>query len=104
MHCVLAGSSGTHAVCVPVCAHRYHQTPTLLLAALDLSRVTCEDLIGRAVCDLNNRGCITHGCDKCPGEEGVINYLKMLVYDDEGDDECDDVEIRYKKWESTSLN
>ena len=24
----------------------------------------------------------------------------MLVYDDEGDDECDDVEIRYKKRES----
>ena len=46
--CVLAGSSGTHSVCV--CT--YHQNMTLLLAALN---VTYQELFPLIVCDINNK-------------------------------------------------
>ena len=39
-NCVLAGSSGTHAVCV--CT--YHQNPILMIDALGLGDLTCDDL------------------------------------------------------------
>lgn len=94
-HCVLAGASGTHSVCV--CT--YHQNPALLLSALNCPGLTCEDLIDMAVCNSDNRDCMMGNCDQCPGEKGVVEYLTMLVQE-EGDDVDGDVEVRYQQWES----
>ena len=49
--CVLAGSSGTH----PVCVFTYHQNMKLLIAPLN---ATCQELFPLDVCDINNKECI----------------------------------------------
>ena len=54
--CVIAGSSGTHSVCV--CTT--HQD------ALNWE-VTYKDLINKVVCDPSNRECMMHRCTNCPG-------------------------------------
>ena len=66
-NCVLAGSSGTHSVCV--CT--YHQNPKLLAAALGIRNHTQQDLIKQCVCDACRRECMMAECKKCPGENGV---------------------------------
>lgn len=98
--CVLAGSSGTHSVCI--CT--YHQNPTLLISALDLPGLTVDDLLDHAVCCVDNRDCMMQCCDDCPGEEGVLTFLRLLVSEGAGEDDDDDGgddEIRYKQWIST---
>lgn len=99
-NCVLAGSAGTHAVCV--CT--YHQNPKLLIAALDLGKLTYHDLMNHCVCDVTNRQCMMNECTECPGEAGIYGFLKAMTSDgddsDEEDDD-DDAEVRYRQWEST---
>ena len=69
-NCVLAGSSGTHSVCV--CT--YHQNPALLISALDLPGLTCNDLLDYAVCAVRERNCKMQACAECPGEEGSWSF------------------------------
>ena len=90
-HCVLAGSSGTHAVCV--CT--YHQNPTLQLNAIGQQHLTLQDVMEEAVCDINNRSCMMRDCQDCPGQQAVINFIKDLPAMEDKD------EIRYKQWVST---
>ena len=73
-HCVLAGSPGTHNVCV--CT--YHQNVKLQLAALGERSITYRDLMSAAVCDPSKRDCMMEKCQNCPGEEGVREYLYSL--------------------------
>ena len=96
-HCVLAGSSGTHAVCV--CT--YHQNPILLIDALGLGDLTVDDLLDHAVCDTANRDCMMQACAHCPGAESVYEFLRLASSDGEGDDDVEDDEVRYKQWVST---
>lgn len=58
--CILAGSSGTHTVCV--CT--YHQNVKLLLNSISIKE-TYHDLIKIITCDINNRACMLRLCDKC---------------------------------------
>ena len=97
--CVLAGSSGTHTVCI--CT--YHQNPALIISALDLPGLTVTDLLDHAVCDVANRDCMMQACDDCPREEGVQAFLRLVMSEDTGGDEEDygDDEIRYRQWIST---
>ena len=90
-HCVLAGSSGTHSVCV--CT--YHQNPTLQLNAIGDRDLTLEKVMEKGVCDIQNRSCMMRECLQCPGQQGVIDFLKDLPAMEHRD------EIRYKKWMST---
>ena len=90
-HCVLAGSSGTHAVCV--CT--YHQNPTLQLNAIGEQHLTLENVMEKAVCDIQNRSCMMRECLDCPGQPGVIDFITNLSAIEDKD------EIRYKKWVST---
>ena len=53
-YCILAGSSGTHTVCV--CT--YHQNPKLQLNAIGEAQLTLEHVIGKAVCNMNQEACI----------------------------------------------
>ena len=64
--CVLAGSSGTHSVCVCV----YHQNPKLMLMTLT-RKINLTDCLKAAVCSLESEECTMSECKKCPGKEGV---------------------------------
>ena len=66
----MAGSSGTHSVCV--CSS--HQNAILLVDAIDWD-VTYKDLIDKLVCDSTNKECMMHRCENCPGNEGLISFL-----------------------------
>lgn len=60
--CVLAGSSGTHTVCVCV----YHQNVKLMIDGAKLG-VTYKDLLELIVCDLKKHNCMMGECIDCPG-------------------------------------
>ena len=53
--CVLAGSSGTHSVCV--CS--IHQNAILLVDAINWD-ITYKDLISKIVCDSTRKECMMH--------------------------------------------
>ena len=91
-HCILAGGSGTHTVCV--CSH--HQNPKLQLAALGETGLTYRDLLLYAVCDIENRDCMMHKCPYCDREEGVKSFLECLHSIESVDDS-----ITYKIWQTT---
>ena len=71
--CVLAGSSGTHSVCVCV----YHQNPKLMLMTLT-RKINLTDCLKAAVCTLESEECMMSECKKCPGKEGVKRLLTDL--------------------------
>lgn len=102
-NCVLAGGSGTHSVCV--CTR--HQNPKLITSALGLQGLTYHDLFDYAVCDANNRDCMMQNCMDCPGEKGVIMFLRHALGEESEDasdsdyDEELDSEVRYSQWVST---
>ena len=73
LHCVLAGSSGTHSVCV--CT--YQQNPILFLSALGFPGVTCDDLMDFAVCGSNNRDGMM---GECENSVQVRTGLRIFVY------------------------
>ena len=89
-HCVLAGGNGTHSVCV--CT--YHQNPKLQLNAIGEKNVSLEDVMAQAVCDINSETCMMRKCKNCPGENGVIDFVKALPAME------DKEELRYSKWVS----
>ena len=72
--CVLAGSGGTHTVCV--CTH--HQNPKLQLDAIGEKNVSLEDVMAQAVCDLNREDCMMRNCHDCPGKDGVFAFAQGL--------------------------
>ena len=88
-HCVLAGSGGTHSVCV--CT--YHQNPKLQLGALGIPTLDYRKVMGKSVCDTSNRICMLHICKNCPGENGIKEFLQNL---EDMEDVPDD--IRFKEW------
>ena len=71
--CVIAGSSGTHSVCV--CTT--HQNTILLVDTLN-QEVTYKDLVNKVVCDPSNRECMMH-C--CPGPNTLHKFLKEKLSD-----------------------
>ena len=89
-HCVLAGSGGTHSVCV--CT--YHQNPTLQLNAIGQVGLQLEHVISKAVCSVDSANCMLRKCSQCPGKEAVLEFVGSLP-ELEGKEE-----IRYKKWVS----
>lgn len=93
--CVLAGSSGTHSVCV--CT--YHQNPKLQLAGLGIKELDYKILLGKTVCDMENRNCMMQQCSLCPGKEGVESFLINTVQSE--DIHAQDSQIQYKQWVST---
>ena len=88
--CVAVGPKGTHSVCV--C--QYHQNAKLLLAALPFN-IYYRDLLSKVVCDLQNRDCMLHACEKCPGKEALQEYIKNQL--DTLEIDHDDT-IKYKQW------
>ncbi|CAM1303136.1 CDS1 (predicted) [Pycnogonum litorale] len=87
--CVLAGSSGTHSVCV--C--KYHQNPKLMAEGCLKSSV--RDLMKFCVCSTEKKMCMMGHCKDCPGREGLVDHLKNC-------EELNDIEdVAYQQWIST---
>jgi len=99
-HCVLAGSSGTHSVCVcPI-----HENVNLLIEGANLKSITADsqqqiktyhDCLARMVCDIQSTNCILGLCDKCPGVTNIIEQLKNNFEEKLIDN------ITYKQWVTT---
>ena len=89
--CVLAGSSGTHSVCV--CS--IHQNATLIVDAIDWD-ITYKDLISKLVCDSNKRECMMHRCEFCPGRDALKQFL-----DDQLSEIDAESEFHYNQWDNT---
>ena len=87
-HCILAVAVGTHSLCI--CA--YHQNPKLQLNAIGEKGLCLQDVMAKAVCNLDEEECMMRRCKSCPGIEGVVNYPRNLPALD------GKVEIRYKTW------
>lgn len=89
--CVLAGSSGTHSVCV--CT--YHQNVKLLIEAAGIDedyKILCK----RMLCEDASRECYLRHCNKCPPQENLSNFLKSKF---QNHDENDTIE--FSQWVST---
>ena len=51
------------------------------------------------VCDLENKMCMIHRCENCPGKEVLITFLQnQLLKDDESDEE---IEVTFAQWQTT---
>lgn len=88
--CITVGSSGTHSVCV--CT--IHQNAILIVEAAKTDK-NYKDMIDMVVCSRENRTCMVHRCDKCPGTEPLRSYLQTML-----DEEVHD-EISFQQWQST---
>ena len=89
--CIIAGKSGTHSFCV--CS--IHKNAALLVDAI-LWDVTYKDLINKIVCDSNNRICMMHRCEKCPGIEALKTFLQDSLKDFDEEEE-----FHYMQWDTT---
>ena len=89
--CVLAGSTVTHSVCVCI----IHQNAKLLTDAFDW-QLTYKELISKIVCDTNNKECMMHRCERCPGRDALQKFL-----DEELEEVEPDEEFHYSQWETT---
>ena len=77
--CIEPGKSGTHSKCV--CA--IHQNVVLLCDAIDKNH---SELLQHLVCDTENKICMVHRCQNCPGIDGLLNKL-MEMFSDMDDEE-----------------
>ena len=89
--CVIAGSSGTHSVCV--CPS--HQNTILLVDALNWE-VTYKDLVHEVVRDPSNHECLMHHCINCPGTNALCKFLEEELSDIDPD-----FQIHYSQWQTT---
>jgi hypothetical protein len=90
--CILAGSAGTHTVCV--CS--IHQNVKLLLDAVKIKE-SYKDLIKMLVCNVEDSDCMLRHCDKCPSNDALIEHLTEKLSEDYDLEE----EIILSQWVNT---
>jgi len=81
-HCILAGASGTHSVCVcPI-----HENVKLLIDGANLKSITADsqrsiinyhDCLDSMMCDEKSTDCFLRLCNKCPGVKNIIQQLEQ---------------------------
>ena len=98
-HCILAGASGTHAVCV--CT--IHQNVKLMMLGGKVARLTADDdvplltyeyCLARMICNPPQPSCYFSACCSCPGTSGLKDHIKNLMDDNLTDS------VEYKQWVS----
>lgn len=99
-HCVSAGSSGTHNVCV--CVH--HENVKLMLSAINLEKLTkhtatplknYKDCIDASVCQNASENCFLGNCLRCPNFDALKKTLLDFL-------EATNIsEIKYDTWTQT---
>ena len=91
-HCILAGASGTHSVCV--CT--IHQNVKLMMVQMQLSDLpTYHHCLVRIMCNPPLPRCYLGECDACPGVTKLRDDLIALL------EETDLDQIVYQQWTST---
>lgn len=98
--CVLAGASGTHAVCV--CT--IHQNVKLMMIGGKIAEQSTEDdislkeyghCLARIICNPPQPDCYFQICSSCPGISGLKEHLHELM-------DSNMIEaVQYKQWIST---
>lgn len=88
-HCVLAGASGTHTVCV--CT--YHQNVKLMIHAADLDK-SHKHIIAQAVCNPPQPTCYLNKCTACPGTE-MLRKSMTIHFENKAVDN-----VIYQQWVS----
>ena len=88
-HCVLAGASGTHTVCV--CT--YHQNVKLMIHAAELDK-SHKHIIAQAVCNPPQPKCYLDKCTACPGTETLREFM-MIHFEKKAIDN-----VIYQQWVS----
>ncbi len=93
---VTTSASGMHNVCV--C--QIHQNLKLMVDALPrpLNKMDYTELFDLIVCNKDDRACMIHRCEKCPGQEAVRKFIAEKLESYGMDD--DDI-IQYKQWTHT---
>jgi hypothetical protein len=93
--CVLAGASGTHAVCV--CT--IHQNLKLMFQGAKLEKVgdrySYHNCLAEILCNPARVQCFLGSCTECPGTEQLQNRLEQHL------DEQMIERIEYKQWTTT---
>ena len=98
-HCVLAGASGTHSVCV--CT--IHQNMKLMIQSIKLGELTTskgtslqtyQHCISQAICNPPLPGCYLGSCNSCPGFASLEEVLCSVL-----DDNLIDY-VTFKQWVS----
>ena len=80
-HCVLAGASGTHSVCV--CT--IHQNVKLMVQGVKLSHLSGSSLtnyhhcLAQTLCNPPSPSCYLDNCDACPGMDKLRDTLIALL-------------------------
>lgn len=89
--CVLAGSPGTHCVCVCL----YHQNVELLANAINQhDKEAIHIMMEKLVCNRQSRNCMLKRCDECPKtNEPLRQYLEDILEDFD-----DEEEIKFSQW------
>ena len=91
-HCILAGASGTHSVCV--CT--IHQNVKLMMMEIQLPELpTYHHCLAKIMCNPPHPRCYLGECDACPRIEKLKQELLTQF------DENDVDQIVYKQWVST---
>lgn len=90
--CVFAGDPGTHNICV--C--QLHQNIKLKLAATG-TKLNYREVISSSVCFIDNKNCMLHKCNRCPGKEGIREFLLSHSSSNET------TKIKYTNWRSVPI-
>lgn len=99
-HCVIAGATGTHSVCVCV----YHQNVKLIIDGSkiplltknrDIKLLDYRDLIKNIMCENPAKSCYFNTCKKCKGIQVLKNELREIFNENDID------EIQYQQWRNT---
>ena len=88
--CVPLSSKGSHSVCVCI----QHQNAILLVDAANNNNQTYKTLISKIVCNTDNKMCMLHQCEQCPGSQALQCFL-LTQYNDLNE------EIQFQQWKST---
>lgn len=96
-HCVLAGASGTHSVCV--CT--IHENVKLMIEGSNMKNLTAHtpnpftsyhDCLKYMICDEPTDDCYFGNCSECPGAQHLIDELEKIFEANYID------EITYRQW------
>ena len=91
-HCILAGASGTHSVCV--CT--IHQNVKVMMMEIHLPELpTYHHCLARIMCNPSHPRCYLGECDACPGMDTLKQELLIQLDENVVD------QIIYKQWVST---
>ena len=89
--CVTVGARGAHSVCV--C--EIHQNVKLLIDATPGVK-NYQELMTAIVCDHQNRDCMLHRCDMCPGTSSFSDSV-MVKFTQA--DMAEEDPVSFKQWE-----